>query len=177
MNSSGNSPFRGAGGSIFLIGFMGSGKSYWGKKWSQQSGMPFFDLDAVIEEAQQKTITQIFEENGEVYFRQLETEALQNFSGKQNCIIACGGGTPCFNNNMQWMNEQGITVYLKATPDEIIKRVTGEQDQRPLIKNVSKEELYTFIEKKILEREAFYALAQQEFPVSSLTETTIKSLI
>lgn len=162
---------------IFLIGFMGSGKSYWGNRWSQQSGMPFFDLDAVIEATQQKTIAQIFEEKGEGYFRQLETGALQNFSGKQNCIIACGGGTPCFNNNIQWMNEQGTTVYLKATPEEIIKRVTGEQDKRPLIKNVSTEELYTFIEKKLQEREPFYSRAKYVLPVAQLNETTINSLI
>lgn len=177
MNSSHNSPFRGLGGPIFLIGFMGSGKSYWGKIWSQQSGMSFFDLDEVIEQEQQQTITQIFEEKGETYFRNLETAAVQRFSEKQNCIIGCGGGTPCFNNNMEWMNEYGITVYLKSTAQEIMNRVTGEQDKRPLIKNLSQQELLSFIEMKLQEREPFYAKARHVLPVSELNETTIPSLV
>ncbi len=178
MNTSNNSPLGDGGwGCIFLIGFMGSGKTHWGKIWSLQSGMPFFDLDEIIEQQQQKTIAQIFEQNGESYFRNLETAALQNFANKQNCIVACGGGTPCFNNNMQWMNENGTTVYLKATPDEIIKRVIGEQEKRPLIKNLSAQELYTFIEKKITEREAFYLQVKKILPVLSLTENTIETLL
>ncbi len=155
---------------------MGSGKSYWGNIWSKQSSLPFFDLDTVIEEQHNKTIAQIFEEDGEPFFRYAETAALHTFAGKKKCIVACGGGTPCFNNNMQWMNEHGTTVYLKATPAEIVNRVTGEQDKRPLIKNLSQQELYSFIKKKLEEREPFYAQAKHILPVSSLTNNTIITL-
>lgn len=165
------------GSNIFLTGFMGSGKSYWGRIWAQQSGYVFYDLDAEIEAAQQKTIAQIFELNGEPYFRNLETAALQDFEKKQRCIIACGGGTPCFNNNMQWMNAHGTTIYLKATPQEIVHRVSGEQAQRPLIKNLSAPELLPFIQNKLQERESFYMQAKHVMPVRTLTASTINTVI
>ena len=162
---------------VFLIGFMGSGKSYWGNIWSQQAGIPFYDLDTVIETQQQKTIAQIFEEKGEAYFRKIETSALENFTGNNHTIVACGGGTPCFNNNMKWMNSNGITIYLKASPDEIMMRVKNEQAQRPLIKNLQWEELLPFIEKKLEEREPFYRQAKYILPVSSLSQTTINNIL
>jgi shikimate kinase len=112
---------------IFLIGFMGTGKTHWGKIWAAKTGLPFFDLDDVIEEQENKTIAAIFEQDGESYFRQRETAVLQSFSGYQNSIISCGGGTACFNNNMQWMNDNGTTVYLSATAADIIKRVIDER--------------------------------------------------
>lgn len=177
MNTSNNSPLGDGGYPFFLIGFMGSGKSYWGNIWSSQSGLPFYDLDAVIEEQQQKTIAQIFEQHGEAYFRNLETAAVKEFANKQNCIVACGGGTPCFNNNIEWMNANGTTVYLKATPQEIYNRVINEQDKRPVIKNIPQPELLSFIEKKLAEREIFYAQAKYILPVADLTAATITQLL
>lgn len=162
---------------IFLTGFMGSGKSYWGRVWAATCGRQFYDLDAVIEMQQQKTIAGIFEKNGEAYFRSLETAALHDIAGRSNCIIACGGGTPCFNNNMEWMNAHGITVHLSATPQQIIHRVLGEQDKRPLIKGMSKQQLETFITGKLEERNPFYRQAQYVLPVDSLTPATINSII
>jgi shikimate kinase len=162
---------------IFLIGFMGSGKSYWGKLLAEQTGMPFFDLDDIMVQQENKTIVELFEEKGETWFRQKETEVLQTFSKKNNGIIACGGGTPCFNNNMQWMNEQGTTVYLLATPAAIIKRVSGEQEKRPLIKNLPASELLLFVEKKLQEREPFYNRAKIILPVNEITPATIKDIL
>ena len=176
MNASDNSPFRGLGG-IFLIGFMGSGKTHWGRLWGQQAGMSFFDLDEVIEQQEHKTIAEIFEQNGEVYFRQKETEVLKTFLEKKNCIIACGGGTPCFNNNMQWMNEHGTTVYLSATADDIVKRVITEQEKRPLIKDLHPAELLSFVEKKLKEREPFYTTAKIILPVNAITAVTINAIV
>lgn len=164
-------------GAIFLIGFMGSGKTYWGNLWARQTGMPFFDLDEVIEQQEHKTISEIFEENGEAWFRQKETDTLKTFSGKKNCIIACGGGTPCFNNNMQWMNEHGTTVYLAATPGDIVKRVINEQEKRPLIKGLHPSELTFFIEQKLKERKPFYTAAKIILPVNEITAVTINSII
>jgi shikimate kinase len=172
-----NPPFRGLEGKIFLIGFMGSGKSYWGKLWAAQSGLPFFDLDEVIEEAEGKTVAAIFEQKGEAYFRQKETETLQTFLQKDNCIIACGGGTACFNNNMQWMNANGTTVYLLATAGEILKRVITEQEKRPLIKDFSAEDLLLFIENKIQERTPYYKQAKVILPVATIASNTINTII
>jgi shikimate kinase len=165
------------GTTIFLIGFMGSGKTYWGSMWSSENNLPFYDLDAVIEEQQQKTIAQIFEDSGEAYFRTIETAALHQFANKQNCIVACGGGTPCFNNNIAWMNANGTTVYLKATPEEIYKRVINEQDKRPVIKNVPQEELLSSIAKKLGEREVFYSQAKYVLPVTTVTAQSINQLL
>ena len=158
---------------IFLIGFMGSGKTHWGKIWAAKSGLQFFDLDAVIEQEEKKSIAEIFEQNGEAYFRQRETEVLKTFTQKQNCIIACGGGTPCFNNNMQWMNVNGQTIYLLAMPNQILQRVITEQEKRPLIKNFSPEDLIRFIENKLKEREGFYNKAKIILPVATITTDTI----
>ncbi len=158
---------------IFLIGFMGSGKTHWGKLWSVKSGMQFFDLDEIIEQQEGKTITAIFENDGEAYFRQTESTVLQTFSQRANCIIACGGGTPCFNNNMHWMNENGTTVYLSAGVNDILQRLITEQGKRPLLKNFSPGELKDFIENKLKEREPFYAQAKIILPVTGINSDTI----
>jgi len=164
-------------GNIFLIGFMGSGKTYWGKLWAAQIGLQFFDLDELIEAEQQKSVAAIFEQDGEAFFRQRETAVLKTFNQKANCIVACGGGTPCFNDNMQWMNENGTTVYLEATPDDILKRVITEQEKRPLIKDLSPEDLKSFIEKKLSERAIFYRRAKVILPVTAISETTINKIL
>ena len=169
MNSSINSPL-GDGGKIFLIGFMGSGKTYWGKKWALQYGLDFFDLDAVIENEQQKKIAAIFDKAGEDHFRQIETAALHSFFEKDNCIIACGGGTACFNDNMRWMNEQGTTVYLQATPRYIYDRIAEEKQHRPLVSKLNQAELFFFIEQKLKEREPFYRQAKIVLPVQELND-------
>ena len=162
---------------IFLTGFMGSGKTHWGKIWADASGLYFFDLDEMIEAKQKKTITAIFETDGEKYFRQLETETLQAFFNKQHCIVACGGGTPCFNNNMHWMNENGTTVYFKATALDIFKRIVTEQEKRPLINNLPPAELLNYIEIKLKERELYYAQAKIILHVNTVTPDTIITIL
>lgn len=171
-----NSPFRGLGGLVFLIGFMGSGKTHWGKVWAKQSGMLFYDLDEVIENAAGKPVAHIFEKNGEDYFRKIERDALHGFAGKNNCIIACGGGTPCFYNNMQWMNENGFTVYLSASPQYIYDRVIGEKTKRPLLKKINDSEILFFIEQKIKEREPFYKQATFNLQADELGENSLSIL-
>jgi shikimate kinase len=162
---------------IFLIGFMGSGKTHWGRLWSADSLFSFVDLDHAIEKEEGKTIAKIFEEKGEQYFRELETSTLRSFNEDENIIIACGGGTPCFNNNMQWMNEHGVTVYLRATPKQLANRLAKEQEQRPLLHSVDKHELENFIEEKLNEREAFYSEAQIILDEENATVETIKEII
>jgi shikimate kinase len=165
------------GSKIFLIGFMGSGKTFWGRVWAQKCNLDFFDLDEVIELEQKKSIASIFKEKGEVFFRDIETAALKTFSVKDNCIIACGGGTACFNDNIQWMNEQGKTVYLSASPQYIFDRVMDEQKKRPLLNKLNKAELLFFIEQKLKERESFYQQAKFILPVDELTDDFIPEFL
>jgi shikimate kinase len=145
---------------IFLVGFMGSGKTHWGKRWSQAYQIPFVDLDDAIEAAEGKTIPDIFATNGEAYFRDLETKKLRSFANKKNIIIACGGGTPCFHDNMQWMNKHGITIYVTAPATVIMKRVMVQQDKRPLLKDMNPVELLAYIEQTIQSREPYYSQAK-----------------
>lgn len=171
-----NFPLMSSGGKVFLIGFMGSGKTYWGKIWAQHYGLTFYDLDAIIEEKEGRSIAAIFEKEGEEYFRKIETMALQQFSKVENAIVACGGGAACFNNNMPWMNEKGTTVYLSASPQYILSRVKEEKDKRPLINKMNEVELLFFIEQKLKEREPFYNQAQIILPVIELNEDSLQTL-
>jgi shikimate kinase len=181
-NASHNSLFshnpagRGLAGTVFIIGFMGSGKTHWGKIWAEKNGLEFCDLDEIIEQKEGKSIAAIFEKEGEDYFRKSETEALHTFSEKQNCIIACGGGAACINDNIKWMNEHGTTVYLSATPQYILKMVKEEKDKRPLINKLNEAELLFYIEQKLKEREPFYSQAQFILPVIELNEDSLQTL-
>jgi shikimate kinase len=153
---------------IFLIGFMGSGKNYWGKLWSEKSGLDFYDIDQMVELNEGKSIAKIFAENGEGFFRNLESIELRNLLNKTNFIAATGGGTPCFNDNISWMNENGTSVYLRSSPENILKRLVSEKEKRPLIKNLQDEELLFYITEKIKERELFYNKAKIILDVDDL---------
>lgn len=161
----------------FLIGFMGSGKTYYGKLWSELSGLIFYDLDDMIEEQNEKTITEIFAGEGEEHFRNLETAALITFGNSKNVIVATGGGTPCFNNNISWMNENGVTVYLQSSPKNILKRLEGEKGKRPLIKDRKKDELLFYITEKIKERESFYKQATIILNVDDLQQNYLPDFL
>ncbi len=145
---------------IFLLGFMGSGKSFSGKRLAEKFEMSFIDLDDYIETKEGRTIREIFEKEGEVYFRKVEKECLHEMGDKQMTIISTGGGTPCFFDNMKWMNENGITVFLETSVKVLANRLFNEMQKRPLLKDFSKEELKHFIEKKLEERNPFYHQTQ-----------------
>ncbi|HUS03560.1 MAG TPA: shikimate kinase [Chitinophagaceae bacterium] len=162
---------------IFLIGFMGSGKNYWGKLWSENAGFEFVDIDELIEREKEKTIAEIFAEDGEDHFRNLETIALRSLGNKSNIIIASGGGTPCFNDNISWMNENGTSVYLQSSPENILKRLVSEKEKRPLIKNLQDEELLFYITEKIKEREFFYSKAEIILKVDDLPQNYIPEFL
>lgn len=159
---------------IFLIGFMGSGKTYWGKLWAATNGLEFFDLDEMIEKEEERSVSSIFEENGEEYFRWKETGFLKGFSGKKNFLLACGGGTPCFNDNMQWMLENGTTICLSATPQYLMEKLKGD-DSRPLLNQLSEEELLSFIEQKLKDRAPFYRRAQIILQVDELNNDSLSA--
>jgi shikimate kinase len=139
---------------------MGSGKSYLGKLWASKNNLSFYDLDELIEQEENSSITNIFEQKGEQYFRALESKALQNTSILQNAIIACGGGTACFNDNMQWMNENGTTIFLNLSVQGLVNNVIVEKNKRPLLKNIPNTELEYFIQNKLEERLHYYASSE-----------------
>jgi shikimate kinase len=161
---------------FFLIGFMGSGKSYWGKFWAEEMNLPFIELDALIEEQEGKTIAELFEQKGETYFRQVESSVLKNCKEHQSAIISTGGGAPCFFDNMEWMNEHGTSIYLEATPQELARRLQDERTHRPVLKNVPPDQLQDFIEQKLKEREPFYRQAKFTLDVSQLNDHTLLDL-
>lgn len=145
---------------IFLIGMMGSGKSYWCTQIAEKLKYNVYDLDNLIELDEEKTIAEIFAENGEEYFRKAESKMLQSFVEKKSFVLATGGGTPCFHDNMQWMNEHGLTVWLDEPVDVLAERLKPEKKHRPLIKNLSDDELKNFLSKKLAERKPFYEQAK-----------------
>jgi shikimate kinase len=162
---------------IFLIGFMGSGKTHWGRIWAQKNQLTFYDLDEQIEKTVGESVADIFEKKGEENFREMERYVLRKFNVKNNFVMACGGGTPCFLENLPWMNEQGITVYLEAKPSEILEKVMHETQERPLLKKLNSSELLFFIEQKLKEREPFYKQAKYTLDINDLTETSLSKVI
>ena len=155
---------------------MGSGKSYWGHIWALEDGYTFYDLDTEIEKVFELPVEQIFEKHGEEKFREMERYHLRKFESSKKHLIACGGGTPCFFDNLEWMKQHGKVIYLKASPDYILKRVMDETEKRPLLKKISSSELLFFIEQKLKEREPVYLQADHVLEVSSLNKDSLKLL-
>ncbi len=143
---------------VFLTGFMGSGKSFLGRRLSSVHGLPFIDLDAFVEQKEGMAITRIFEEFGEAHFRALETDVLHSFKALPMFIMATGGGTPCFHDNMAWMNDHGTTVFIDPTTEIIAGRLKNERAKRPLLN--AKVDLLTLVEQKLNERRSCYQKAQ-----------------
>lgn len=145
---------------LFLIGMMGSGKSYWGRQLHKQLKIDFFDLDECIEKELCMPISEIFSTKGEAYFRDYESEKLKTFNRYHSFILATGGGTPCFHENMEWMNAHGITVWLNETANILAERLKKEKAHRPLVASLSDNVLQDFLERKIAERTPFYGKAK-----------------
>jgi shikimate kinase len=141
---------------IYIIGFMGSGKTTAGKKLAYLLGWSFIDLDKRIEEYAGKTIPEIFSQSGEDYFRIIETQILRNLKMCTKTVISTGGGTPCYIDNMDYMIETGLTIYLKLTPAELKGRLSHSKGKRPLIKDLDQNELTSFIKEKLAVREKWY---------------------
>jgi shikimate kinase len=148
---------------VYIIGFMGSGKTTTGKKLAGLLGWPFTDLDRSIEEQTGMTIPEIFSRHGEAWFRNVESEMLRSFSPLTKRVISTGGGTPCYEDNMEYMLETGLTLYLKLTPGQLKSRLSGPNGERPLIKDLGNEEMLCFIEEKLAMREKWYNMAELNF--------------
>ncbi|MFI3262561.1 MAG: shikimate kinase [Rikenellaceae bacterium] len=145
---------------VFLIGYMGSGKSTLGKSLARKLMMEFCDMDALIEKQEQCSTSEIFATKGENYFRECETEYLKNLSSDQNFVVATGGGAPCFNGNMDIMNQKGETVYLDIKPGILTSRLKFGKAKRPLIASKTDEELLEFVEGALEHRNEFYRKAK-----------------
>lgn len=155
---------------IFLIGFMGTGKTHWGKRLSEKLHIPFFDLDEQIVEHEKKTINEIFAERGEEYFRLLEKDVLHIIAGyNESFIMACGGGTPCYYNNIDYMNQQGISVWLNTSTDVLYQRLAKEKSKRPLLKDLNDSQMKEFIQKKLADRKIYYEQASIILEEDTLT--------
>ncbi len=161
-----------------LLGYMASGKSTIGKILATEVGVPFIDLDHYIEAQENKTVTEIFNEKGEIYFRLQEHKYLKELlNSKDSFILSLGGGTPCYANNMDLLNssENTISFYLKATIKTLVDRLNNQQDQRPLVANLSPNELKEFIAKHLFERSFYYEQAAHNIYIDEKEIATIVS--
>ncbi len=145
---------------IFLIGFMGSGKSTAGRKLASHLKWSFIDLDEKIQKMERMKIPDIFSLKGEPYFRKLETKALQELKNETDTVISTGGGTPCFGDNMNFMLNSGLTIYIRMTPASLKKRLEGSSEGRPLLKEIDRKDLQGYIASKLAEREKWYSRAE-----------------
>ncbi len=162
---------------IYLIGYMGSGKSTLGRKLAKHAGMQFIDMDHYIEERNCKTIPQIFAEYGEAGFRERERKALEELSDFTNVVIATGGGAPCFFDNIDLMNRTGKTIYLNIDPKILAARLMQSKTERPLIKGKSREELIHFIDETLKKRDGFYSQAPYRISRPDIEPEEILSMI
>jgi shikimate kinase len=147
---------------------MGSGKSTVGKKLARNLNLDFFDLDTLIEAKAGKSIPEIFHNSGEDAFRKIERECLSEILSADNYVLSTGGGTPCFFDNMQKMNEKGITIYLKMEPGMLAHRLRHSKSERPLLAGKKAEVLIDFVFQNLEEREKFYLQANHIVNAKSL---------
>lgn len=162
---------------IFLLGMMGSGKSYWTKKLSKKLKTGGYDLDFLIESHEEKTIAEIFAEDGEEYFRKTEARILRWFGEKKTFVLATGGGTPCFHENIDWMNKQGLTIWIDESIEILAERLKPEKDHRPLISNLSDEQLKDFLNAKLIERKRVYGKAAVHLAGDAISEAGFTKII
>ena len=163
---------------IFLIGFMGCGKTHWGKMISEKLKFPFFDLDEKIEENEGRSISEIFEKNGEEYFRLIEKDVLHLITESHDTfVMATGGGTPCFYNTIDYLKKQGTAVWINCSTECLYTRLLEERKKRPLLSNIPDQELKSYIIKKYSSRKIFYQQASVILPEEKLNLDSIISKI
>ncbi len=162
---------------IFLIGFMGCGKSTLAKRLAAKTGYQLVDLDHEIEKKIGQTVVSFFAEHGEPAFREFEQATLKALGTGNNKVVATGGGTPCYFDNMEWMNENGHTIYIEMQPQALVKRLENGKAKRPLIKDFSEKELLHFIEQKLSERDPFYKKAKSIVNGINLTVDDLQPIL
>lgn len=157
---------------IILIGYMGAGKTTVGKALAAELGVPFYDLDWYITTRYRRSVPEIFDERGEEGFRELERKMLHEAAEFEDIVLSCGGGTPCFFDNMEYMNTLADTIYLKAAPEVLAMHLLMGKGKRPLIEGKSPEELRAYILESLQAREPFYNMAKYTLDVSLLESFT-----
>lgn len=157
--------------SISLLGYMCSGKTTVGLPLAKALGLRFYDLDWYIEERFHKKVAQIFADEGEAVFRRREASMLREVAEFEDVVVALGGGTPCHSDNMAYLNEVSTTVYLKATPDTLLKHIRLSHGVRPLLAGKTEEELREFVIAQLAEREMYYSQAQHIIEIDVLDTT------
>ncbi|MBK9290064.1 MAG: shikimate kinase [Bacteroidetes bacterium] len=145
---------------VYLVGYMGAGKTTLARRLATLLGMQCADLDDIFEARYKIGIPDFFRKYDEQLFRRLESQLLKETAQSDNIIISTGGGTACFYDNMEWMNSNGITVYLKMEPSSIVHRLTHARKKRPLVESKSGEELLAFVREHLRHRNIFYSQAQ-----------------
>ncbi|WP_085537556.1 shikimate kinase [Massilibacteroides vaginae] len=162
---------------IFLIGYMGAGKTTVGKQLASRMGLSFVDLDLHIEARYHKSVRELFAERGEDAFREIERKMLHEVAEFENVLVSTGGGSPCFFDNMEFMNRSGQTVYLKVSVQELTKRLETCRQTRPVLKDRSGESLFRFIDENIQKREPYYNQASVVFDAENmLTESDVQTI-
>ena len=153
---------------------MGSGKTLVSKELNILNNFKIFDLDTEISKQNNRSITEIFKEKGEIFFRKTEKEVLEKIlSTEKNIILSLGGGTPCYYNNIDSINEKTISIFLKTNVKTLAQRLSSEKDKRPLIQNISNEDLPEFIAKHLFERNPFYNQAKITINTDNLSAREI----
>src|ERR1700744_2915746 len=145
---------------VFIVGFMGCGKTKWGGKLAAHLGYDFIDLDHVLEAKAEMSVAEYFSSFGEDAFRQLESSILKETEYPENVVVSTGGGLPCFFDNMDWMNANGETLYIQLTPATLADRLENAKTKRPVLQDRKGDELIPFISAKLAEREGFYTRAK-----------------
>lgn len=153
---------------IILIGYMGSGKTTVGRQLAKRLGLMFYDLDWYITNRMRRTVAQIFEESGEEGFRKIEHAMLHEVAEFEDVVLSCGGGTPCFFDNMDYLNRMGETVYLKASPEVLYAHLKMGKSVRPLLLNKTPEEVEAFVKEQLAQREPYYSRAKHTLDVNVL---------
>ena len=162
---------------IFLIGFMGSGKTTLGRKLAARMGCEFIDLDHKLEQQVELSIAEYFSIFGEDAFRTLESEVLKKTIYSDNVVISTGGGLPCYFDNMEWMKANGKVVYIKLSPKTLADRLESGKEERPLLQDKHGDDLIAFIEQKLAEREGFYSQANIIADGLSLTAERLEQIL
>jgi shikimate kinase len=162
---------------VFLLGYMGSGKTTLGKKLANRLKVPFLDSDTMLEAKFGCSIADYFAQFGEKAFRKEEGQLLEEMGTYSPAVISLGGGLPCFGSNMNLLNEMGFTIYLKRSPGELAHRLMKNKTKRPLIAHLNDEELHGFIANHLAERESFYLRAQYIAPRNKQTVEGLEEII
>ena len=162
---------------IYIVGMPGSGKSFLGRKIAQTLKLQFIDLDELIEKQEKKIIRTIIMEDGEAYFRSIERSILHETQLKNKCLISCGGGTPTFFDNMEWMKKNGIVIWINTPLDIISDRILKNITRRPLFIGLSKEEIKIKLQELSKKRVPFYKKASLTIDINKQNKVSLSAII